>query len=389
MAIQPKREHGFAAIWVAITLLFLLATAALAVDVSGFQETARTDQTTADLACLAGVPYLPGAAGTARAAAAENVQRNFPLLASATSTTAGNTLTLTDGAGNTAAITSPVGGDGAKLQVVITETDVATFGRVIGQSQVPVTQEAFCKVFSGSQASIPFGTMPGGSAGQLQIQDGSTGNYHQLFILRQNVSGVGPTLEENIAFGIDHQLTIGDIVPTDTGQSGGPFKAGFDARLQNECAVSGNGKLITCGPVSQVLGGNPQTLGAALGSQPAWWNVSLYGPWASASSNHFYWDQVIANCQSMRLAQIPIVAPTTWSVGDPTPTWPPGKKDDVKVVGFYSVIITDANFQGQTHVANGRIIWFGPNARCVGPNGSTTPFTTGSIKTYRLVDPGA
>jgi hypothetical protein len=34
-------------------------------------------------------------------------------------------------------------------------------------------------------------------------------------------------------------------------------------------------------------------------------------------------------------------------------------------------------------------MWFGPNARCVGPNGSTTKFTTGDIKTWRLVNPDA
>ena len=102
---RPRREQGFSAVWVAITLLFVLASAALAVDVSGFYETARTDQTTADLACLAGVPHLPGAGATARSAAAENVQRNFPSLAAVTATTSGSILTLSDGAGNTAVIT--------------------------------------------------------------------------------------------------------------------------------------------------------------------------------------------------------------------------------------------------------------------------------------------
>lgn len=132
---KTENENGFAAVYVALCLLFLLAATALAVDVSGFYETARTDQTTADLACLAGVPSLPGSAATARASAAENVRRNFPALTAATDTTVGSTLTLSDGAGNTALITTPVGTDVNKMQVTITETDQATFGRVIGRGR--------------------------------------------------------------------------------------------------------------------------------------------------------------------------------------------------------------------------------------------------------------
>jgi hypothetical protein len=34
-------------------------------------------------------------------------------------------------------------------------------------------------------------------------------------------------------------------------------------------------------------------------------------------------------------------------------------------------------------------MWYGPDARCVGPNGSTTAYSPGGIKTYRLVDANA
>jgi Flp pilus assembly protein TadG len=43
-------DRGIAAIWMAITFLFNFGAAAIAVDASGAYNTARTDQTTADLA---------------------------------------------------------------------------------------------------------------------------------------------------------------------------------------------------------------------------------------------------------------------------------------------------------------------------------------------------
>ena len=67
----------------------------------------------------------------------------------------------------------------------------------------------------------------------------------------------------------------------------------------------------------------------------------------------------------------------------------------MRVIGMYTAILVnpdDANdFFGNGNLKNAdsTIIWFGPNARCVGPDGSTTAFSTGSIKTYRLVDENA
>jgi len=419
---MPKeQEQGFSAVWVAITLLFVLATAALAVDVSGFYETARTDQTTADLGCLAGVPHLPGAAATARAAAAENVQRNFPALSSAVPTTLGSTLTLTDGAGNTALITTPVGSDNDKMQVVITETDSATFGRVIGANQVPVTQEAYCKVFAGGGSDVPFGALPGGWAGGLQAPNPcgqNSGNCGPLVIPRNDVNP-GSWLIKNISDGADRDLdpwlgaiagavdcdNVGSggtcsIVSTDTGVSAAQLGQGFVDRFANDpgrsCTMVVSGQNLNCDSPAQVLGSAPAPLFTTFGSQPGWWEPSLYGPWTAANTAaHFYWDDVIAKCDSPRLATMPIISDNMdWDIGDPPPTWPNGKKD-VKIVGRYNVIITDPNQPSDWH-GNGNlkqaasiIMWYGPDARCVGPNGSTTSYSPGSIKTYRLVDPNA
>jgi hypothetical protein len=78
---------------------------------------------------------MPENPAVARASAAENAQRNFPSLSTATPSTSGNTLTLSDAFGNSVTITAPFGADNNKMQVSVTETDQATFGRVIGASR--------------------------------------------------------------------------------------------------------------------------------------------------------------------------------------------------------------------------------------------------------------
>jgi Flp pilus assembly protein TadG len=416
-----NREEGFGAVWVALVLLFLLAATALAVDVSGFYETARTDQTTADLACLAGVPSLPGDPATARASAAENVRRNFPALAGTTDNTVGPTLTLSDGLGNAVLITTPVGSDANKMQVTVTETDQANFGRVIGASNVPVTQVAYCKVFSAGGGTLPFGALPGGWAGGLQAPNPcgqNSGNCGALFIDRiDGTTGNNNILIKNISEGSDRDLTpwlgplgagsnhcttsnavVCHVVDTDTGVSAGALGTGFVERFDDDsnrsCTMVVGGEALNCDSPSQVLGGAPQSLYAAMGgSQPSWWDTSLYGPWSVAgTAAHYYWDAVIAKCDSPRFGAIPIVSQNmNWNLGDSNPGWPNGKKD-MKIVGMYNVIITDPNDPGDFHgngnlkQASSILMWYGPNARCVGPSSSNTPFAPGSPKTYRLVD---
>ncbi|MGH8929013.1 MAG: hypothetical protein ACRDWH_11720 [Acidimicrobiia bacterium] len=418
------REGGFSAIWVAICLFFLMGSAALAVDVSGFYETARTDQTTADLACLAGVPFLPENASAARAAAAENVQRNFPSLATATPTALGGTMTLSDGGGNFALITTPVGSDANKMQVTITETDPATFSRVIGFTSVPVTQLAYCKVFAGGSGDVPFGGMPGGWDGQLQDNNpcgSNSGNCGRLYIPRDDVNGAGPQTEENIASGLDRELTPPlwpalvncasisagqdcNVVQTNTGVNAAALGQGFRRRLQDTAGASQTfsygGSQYNADTMAQIIGANPTPL-TSLSSPPAGWQEWIHGIWGTADvSNHYYWNDVIAKCDSPRLISFPIVSSDmTWSAatyvsGTPFPTWPNGNKD-MLVVGLYTGILANPNgpedFMGSGNLkeADAQIMWFGPDARCVGPNGSTTEFTTGSIKTWRLVDANA
>ncbi len=423
---RTSSEGGFSVLWIAFCLFFLMGAAAMAVDVSGFYETARTDQTTADLACLAGIPHMPENPALARAAAAENVQRNYPALSAVAPTTVGNVLTMSDGQGAIVQITAPYSGDSAKMQVLVTETDQAVFGRVLGADAVPVGQEAYCKVFAGGGGQEPFGAMPGGWDGQLQDNNPcgqNSGNCGRLYVPRADTTGVGPTTEENIAVGLDRSLDPGlypslvncasigaggdcNVVETNTGVNAAALGQGFRRRLDD---TSGSSSTFTYGgndydadTKEQVLGGSPTPLMSAFGgAAPPGWEEWIHGVWGTADvSNHFYWNDVIAKCDSPRLVAFPIVSSDlSWTQakyesGAPYPTWPNGNKD-MLVVGIYNGVLVNPNDpsdfigSGNLKEADSSIIWYGPDARCVGPNGSTTPFASGGIKTFRLVDANA
>ncbi|MEX2623739.1 MAG: Tad domain-containing protein [Acidimicrobiia bacterium] len=431
---QGPSEDGFSAIWVAFCLFFLMGAAALAVDVSGFYETARTDQTTADLACLAGVPHLPENAATARAAAAENVQRNYGALASTTPSTAGNTLTLTDGSGATVQITTPFNGDSAKMHVLVTETDQAVFGRVLGADDVPVTQEAYCKVFAAGTGDLPFGAVPDGAFdGVLQINNPcDTGNCRALDVPRSDINGSGNRFIRNVALGSDRELvpfknpippgvavTCTSSTPqcsvldqnqgVSTGQlSDGLIRegAGVVGRLQNTGSSvdppwqSPHGRFLDGDEPEDILGSTIITGTSSFPEQPAAWDSDVHGPFPGTpnGASMLWYNAAIANCDSPRLARIPIIAQLDWAPGSLI-NLPNGNSDPVKVVGFYSIIIdnpdgdpsatADLTNSDSLKTASSYVVWYGPLARCVGPSGSTATFGNGDIKTYRLVNANA
>lgn len=131
-------------------------------------------------------------------------------------------------------------------------------------------------------------------------------------------------------------------------------------------------------------------------AQPAAWDSDVHGtfPTAPNTGSHIYFNDGIRNCASPRFVKIPIIAELDWASGPAN--LPPGNSDPVKIIGFYDAIITDPNetsdFKNPSDVlktANVQVVWFGPDAHCVGPTGSTLPYTTGSIKTWRLVDQAA
>jgi hypothetical protein len=225
---------------------------------------------------------------------------------------------------------------------------------------------------------------------------------------------VGPTTILNIAEGLDRSLNPGlaslvncssvgaggqcNVVDTNTGVAASHLGQGFRDRLDDPATdartFTFGGEDYDADTAADILGGSP----APLTTQPAGWQAWIHGEWGTADvSNHFYWNDVIAKCDSPRLISFPIVSsdlfwsPTKYADGEPFPDWPPGNKQ-MKVVGMYNGILLKPNSAGDfigggnLKEASSVIVWFGPDARCVGPSGSTTPFSSGDIKTWRLVD---
>lgn len=411
MRADLRSDRGFSAVWVALVLLFLLGSAALAVDASGGFQTARTDQTTADLSCLAGVVELPDNQSAAIDVAADYVQLNWPQMAGLTPSKTLPTATLDDGNGNLVEFDTSYGGDDAKMWVRVTEQSDTWFAKVIGFDSVTVSQQAWCRVDkSGLGGGLPFGAEPGGGFnGDLQkLNPCETGNCGPLVIPRDDVSGAGPTLIKNIAEGPDRTLqaslgpiagaadcslvSAGDIcniVTTDPGVSAAHLGEGMLQRLEDDpgaepgLVFNFNGRLINGDTRTEILGPSVVRL-KNTDPEPVGWDADIHGAIIDVDlENHWYYNGVIAKCDSPRLGFMPIVSENLdWDKGSPVPPWPNGKKD-VKVVGFYWVIIVDPNdagdWQGSGNLkqSSADIIWFGPDVTCL----NETPFDP--------ADPGA
>lgn len=423
MTATRTDERGAAALLVAAMLVFLMGAAALAVDLSGFQADARGAQTTADLACLAGVAELPDDPNLAITTAATYAQRNWPGMSGATLTVIGNQGTLVDGSGNAVLFEVGLGGDDGAMRVAVVEEAATSFGRVLGAQSVTISREAFCQAeqVGGSSGGgmLPFGAPTGGFGGSLQIGPpcgNQNGNCGALSIPRDDASGTGPTLINNIANGADRDLQawlgsssgavdcddVGSgetchIIATDTGVSASHLGNGFYNRLAGEpgsCTFSYRGGTLNCDSAAQILGGTPTPLMSEFASQPDWWDPRLYGTYNSANTaQHYWWNAPIAKCDSPRHASVPIVTEEMdWDLGDAHEGWPTGKKD-VKVVGRYDVIVVEPNsssdFQGNKNLkqASAIVVWYGENAACAdgsGPFGSLSN-PTGSQTSVKLV----
>jgi hypothetical protein len=146
-------DGGFSAVWIAFVLLFLVGATALAVDVSEFYQQARQEQTTADLACLAGVRHAPSNPALAVEKAASFLRPNHdglrsinPTLSDSGAPSAGvNTWTSGD---FVVEVETPVNGQNTQMRVTVRQGRDARFGRVLGADQVDVVQEAYCEVGS-------------------------------------------------------------------------------------------------------------------------------------------------------------------------------------------------------------------------------------------------
>jgi hypothetical protein len=395
--IDRVEEHGFAAVWVAVVLLFLLGSAALAVDASEFWEDARFERTVADLACLAGARHLPEDPDTARQKAVDFTKANWDVTRTLFPVTTGpGQVTLSDGTGSVVIITAPFG-EGTKMKVEVVQEPATRFGVLLGSDSVTVRQQAYCKTFGLGPGMLPFGELPGSFDSTLQKKPpcgADAGNCKQLVLPRTDSSGNNAWLARNIALGAEIELEVGDLIETDTGVSANPLSDGYIregygivGRFRNPAPddnpwLTPGGRWEDGDPRDDVFDGTtPPPVGP-----PAGYNEDIQGPWDA----HYYVTS-INDCSSPRIAEIPIVAQPGWTPGT-EPEWPPGTSDPVEVFGFHWVYLTDPNDPSDMtpsdtiNEANGELIWFAPDILCTGPNAPTRPFEPGDPKVVRLVE---
>lgn len=401
-------------IWVAVVFLFLTASAALAIDTSGAFGAARSDQNTADLACLAGVKELPDQTAAINTAVAY-IDANWPEMAGSTLNLSLPTATYDRGNGNTVLIDAAYDGADDTMYLHVTEVQETSFARTIGQDSITVTQEAACsrqEIWNGT-GMLPIGALTGswngdlfdcaakvtGNCGALDsgtgandyrdaVANGLAGNFIKHHGIQ---SAVDPDT------GYPRADCPGDpcnVIDTETGNMEGPWRQALTLRFFNiggaDCVEAG---IFNCDSINQVFGAGLQPLSAVL--EPAWWEDSLYGSFAAAQAGfnpdakHWYYDGEDMKCDSPRLATVPIISwsgnnqPLNWDIGDPPGTLPNGTKA-VKMIGFYTIYIREPSSIAEVGSGpiDADIIWFGPDAECstgeaFQPLGNTTVVDAG------------
>ncbi|MEX0864663.1 MAG: pilus assembly protein TadG-related protein [Acidimicrobiia bacterium] len=397
-AVTDAGERGISFIWVAVVFLFLTASAALAIDTSGAFGTARTDQNTADLACLAGVDELPDQTAAINIAVAY-IDANWPEMAGSTLTLTLPTATYDAGDGNSVLLDARYGGDDDTMYLRITEVNDATFARTIGHDTITVVQQAACQVQNVRTGigMLPIGALAGSWGGDLfDCAAKVTGNCAALSPHRSGASAYRDAVVEGIEgdfikhhgnanladpetgyAAIDCLASPCNVSETEPGNMSGPWRKALKTRFSE---AGGTCDPYNCDTINQVfgtgsLGTGLQPLSAVTpGDLVTTWHDSLYGAFAAAqaatnpSAKHWYYNDDQMDCDNPRLATVPIVnSSLNWALGNAAGTWPNGRKD-MKFIGFYTVYLrepnTAAEIANETGPMEADIVWFGPDAEC-------------------------
>ena len=377
-------------IWVAVVLLFLIASAALAIDVSGAYGAAQTDQNTADLSCLAGVKELPNETAAINTAAAY-IDANWPEMTGATLTITGSAADYVGIGGNSVFIDADHGGGGDTMYVRTVEIKQNSFGNVVGQESTKVTQEAACssQTVQIGTGMLPIGALSGlwngdlfdcaakvtGNCGAL-APDGNGANAYRDAVANGTVGnfikhhGDKTTPDPGNGYiAIDCFANPCSISKTEPGNMVGPWNQGLTTRFSNisgaTCVDEG---WFNCDTINDVFGAGLVDLSTI--SEPSWWEDSIYGDFdlakVATDAKHHYYNGSTLKCDSPRLATIPIVnKDVDWDIPDGSSNWPNGSKD-MKIIGFYTIYIDEPILAADIGGAmTADVIWFGPLAKCL------------------------
>lgn len=398
---ESRNDHGIATIWVAVIFMFLAASAAIAIDASGAFGLAQTDQNISDLACLGGAPELPDDTAAINNAYVYAVA-NWPEMDGLTPTVVGSTATYDKGDGNILYIDAAYGGDTSTMLVRTTRVGETYFGKMIGQDEMTVVQEAACSGQSVTTGTgmLPVGALTGswsgdlfdcaakvtGNCGALSPGGGGANAYRDAVANGIIGSFVRHHGNHNIPF--EGQSTIDcmaipcNVTRTEPGNMVGPWNQGLAIRFNTpsepctedgwfynctiEDAVYGGESVVPLSGAAASRGVSEAELKSELG-----WDDSIHGTFDAAkaatlpNARHFYYNGNTLDCDSPRFATVPIIDnDLDWAPGFPSSGWPNGKKD-MKMIGFYTIYIrepdTVADLGGPM---DADIIWFGPNAMC-------------------------
>lgn len=168
-----RRDEGIAALWFAITILFVLGVAALSVDVGGFFSRASDEQRAGDFACLSGVVELPGDALAARTVAAGYLATNLDLPQPAASNgfdAHAMTWDLRAYGEPWVFELDPGWGTSTQMRVRVTKYEPTKFGKALGAQQVRIDQVAYCQLFGAVPGGIfPVGVQTGFTGGKIKF----------------------------------------------------------------------------------------------------------------------------------------------------------------------------------------------------------------------------
>ena len=214
-----KQRHGSVVALFAAMLSVLVGLTALVVDL-GLLYTTRVQLTNlADAAALAGVQELPDSSASAYSRAADYAQLNGKM---------GDVLDIQVLSGTTVAVKA-------------TRTVPLMFARIFGLATSDVTGAAAARInpVTGLSGMMPFGlvrqTLVYGQVYTIKFGSGTaSGSYHGNFGALALGGNGASVFRDNIKFGADVSIKVGDWVTTETGNMVGPTKQGISYRYNQD-----------------------------------------------------------------------------------------------------------------------------------------------------------